>query len=251
MDGILLFNKPILWTSHDAVDFIRRRIGQRLVGHAGTLDPLATGLLVILIGKATKLSQELSSSDKEYAGSLTLGIRTDTQDLEGKIISSGDFSNVSPQKVEAVFSKMTGVQQQVPPRFSAVKKKGKSLYAWARQGTVVEADSREITIPHLTMTEFLLPDIYFSMSCSKGTYVRSICDLIGERLGCGAVLSSLARTRSGSFLLNEALNQKEISEWSLDAIEKRLIRRPDEPRPSKTNNQKSAFEGRGESLQRI
>ena len=134
MDGVLLFNKPILWTSHDAVDFIRQRIGQRSVGHAGTLDPLAMGLLVILIGKATKLSQGLSGSDKEYAGSLTLGIRTDSQDLEGKIISSGDFSNVSPQKAEAVFLNMTGVQQQVPPRFSAVKKKGKSLYAWARKG---------------------------------------------------------------------------------------------------------------------
>lgn len=224
MDGILLFNKPILWTSHDAVDFIRRRIGQRSVGHAGTLDPLATGLLVILIGKATKLSQELSVSDKEYAGSMTLGIRTDTQDLEGKILSSRDCQEIDEERIKQVFEKMKGFQQQIPPSFSAVKRNGKSLYAWTRQGVDMQRDSREINISRLTITGLLLPEIYFSMSCSKGTYVRAICDQAGEELGCGAVLSSLVRTRSGSFFLENALNQEQVHDRDLSFIEKFLLK---------------------------
>ena len=223
MDGILLFNKPILWTSHDAVDFVRRRIGQRSVGHAGTLDPLATGLLVILLGKATKLSQTLSASDKDYAGSMMLGVRTDTQDLEGQILSYGDASEILRGSVEALFAEMTGVQKQIPPNFSAVKKNGKSLYAWARAGTAVHGEAREITISSLKVTEWLLPEVYFSLSCSKGTYVRAICDELGERLGCGAVLSALVRTRSGTLFLKDALDQKEVNEWSLDTIEKKLL----------------------------
>ena len=222
MDGILLFKKPILWTSHDAVDFIRRRLGQKAVGHAGTLDPLATGLLVILLGKATKLSQELSASDKDYAGSLTLGIRTDTQDLEGKILSTGDWTTIQKNGIEALFSEMSGVQFQTPPLFSAVKKKGRNLYCWARAGVIVEREAREINVHRFRMTELLLPDVYFSLSCSKGTYVRALCDDAGKRLGCGAVLSSLVRTRSGPFYLTDALNEEEVRHLPLAEIEKRL-----------------------------
>ena len=228
MDGILLFNKPVLWTSHDAVDYIRRRIGQRSVGHAGTLDPLATGLLVILLGKATKRSEELSGSDKEYAGSMTLGLRTDTQDLEGRIISDLDASYLDSEVIGNIFSGMIGVQMQIPPRFSAVKKKGKSLYRWAREGAKVEGEAREIHIKKFEMTAMFLPEVYFLMHCSKGTYVRTVCETVGERAGCGAALSSLVRTRSGYFLLEEALSASEINALSLDDIEKELIKKTDE-----------------------
>ena len=222
MDGVLLFNKPILWTSHDAVDFIRRRLGQKSVGHAGTLDPLATGLLVILLGQATKLSQDLSASDKDYAGSLTLGIRTDTQDLEGKILSTGDVAALQKDEIGAIFLKMSGTQLQTPPLFSAVKKKGKNLYHWARAGAVVEREAREINVRRFNVTEISLPEVYFSLTCSKGTYVRSLCDDIGQRLGCGAVLSSLVRTRSGPFHLIDALSEETIRHSPLAAIEKHL-----------------------------
>ena len=228
MDGILLLNKPILWTSHDAVDFIRRRLGQKSVGHAGTLDPLATGLLVLLLGKATKLSQELSVSDKEYAGSMTLGVSTDTQDMEGRVLAEKDFLGVERDEVESIFLSMLGAQQQIPPAFSAVKKKGKSLYAWARQGMAVQGDAREVTLSRFSLTEFSLPEIHFSLDCSKGTYVRTICNSVGEKLGCGATLSSLVRIRSGNFLLKDALSQKEVSELSFSDIEKRSVRNFDE-----------------------
>ena len=228
MDGILLFNKPILWTSHDAVDFIRQRSGQRSVGHAGTLDPLATGLLVILLGRATKLSEELGSSSKDYAGSLTLGFRTDTQDLEGKIISTGDWMAIKPKHIKAQFSKFTGTQFQTPPAYSAVKKNGKNLYQWARAGIVVEREAREVTVSSFLMTAADLPDIYFSLSCSKGTYVRALCDDLGERLGCGAVLSSLVRTRSGTFYLKEALDASQILKFAPKDIENCLVKKTHE-----------------------
>lgn len=159
---------------------------------------------------------------------MILGIRTDTQDLEGKIVSYGDYSDVTVEKVYAVFSSLTGLQQQIPPSFSAVKKNGKSLYAWAREGAIIEAAAREIMISELSLTGMLLPDIYFSVSCSKGTYVRSICDTAGERLGCGATLASLIRTRSGCFSLKDALAQTEVSTLSLDQIEKKIINNYDE-----------------------
>jgi tRNA pseudouridine55 synthase len=231
MDGILLFNKPILWTSHDAVDFIRRRLGQKAVGHAGTLDPLATGLLVMLLGKATKLSQELSASDKDYAGTLTLGVRTDTQDLEGKIVSFGDWEKVQKSEIENLFLAMSGAQLQAPPQFSAVKKKGKSLYRWAREGVTVENEAREINVKRFILTGLSLPDVYFSLGCSKGTYVRTLCDDAGQRLGCGAVLSALVRTRSGPFRLTAALTQEDIQRFSLTEIEKRLVKPPHENLP--------------------
>ena len=137
MDGILLFNKPILWTSHDAVDFIRRQTGQRRVGHAGTLDPMATGLLVILVGAATKLSGELSGLEKEYGGSMRLGISTDTQDMEGRITTEAPFDEIKREEVSKIFREMTGLHFQTPPAFSAIQQGGKRLYDLARQGVAV------------------------------------------------------------------------------------------------------------------
>jgi tRNA pseudouridine55 synthase len=222
MDGILLFDKPILWTSHDAVDYIRKKIGQRSVGHAGTLDPLATGLLVILIGKATKLSNTLISMDKDYSGSMSLGFSTDTQDLEGRISS---FSESSPEeaRVRAVFSDFTGQQSQTPPAYSAVRQNGKKLYELARQGGVTDIKPRDIYISALTITRIDLPEVCFFLTCSKGAYVRSLCDDIGKKLGCGATLSALVRNRIGPFRLTHALKRQEIDRSPSDLLEKLLL----------------------------
>jgi len=223
MDGILLFDKPVFWTSHDAVDFVRRRIGQKSVGHAGTLDPMATGLLVMLLGKATKLSQELMGLDKDYCGAMTLGVSTDTYDLDGRITRERDCSEVTAGAVAEIFEVLKGPQLQIPPSYSAIRKNGERLYDLARKGVVAEVEPRSIVVTELRMTDFSLPDVFFFLSCSKGTYVRSICDLVGERLGCGAALSSLVRTRVGKMSLEKAVNETQMRQWPLPEIEKHLI----------------------------
>ncbi|MBI3316017.1 MAG: tRNA pseudouridine(55) synthase TruB [Candidatus Omnitrophica bacterium] len=226
MNGILLFDKPILWTSHDAVDFLRRRLGQSKIGHAGTLDPLATGLLVMLLGRATKLAQGLGGLDKEYQGSLTLGVTTDTQDMEGRALS-GLFLTVGPifpeDAVRRVFNEMRGVQAQRPPAYSAVKRGGKKLYELARQGLQASVEPREIIVHALELVRFRSPEIDFTLHCSKGTYVRALCDAIGQKLGCGATLSSLVRTRVGSFDRSRALSEADIRRLALPAIKEKLI----------------------------
>ncbi len=205
MNGILLVDKPILWTSHDVVDFVRRRIGQKRVGHAGTLDPMATGLLVLLVGTATKQSEQLSGMDKDYRGSLRLGIVTDTWDLEGKILSEKSLESVSGEQIKKIFSEMQGVQAITPPSYSALRKDGRRYYELARQGVMLKPPIREITVSEFRLEDFRPPEVYFFLSCSKGTYVRSLCQLVGEKLGCGAVLSSLVRTRIGYWRLSAAL----------------------------------------------
>ncbi len=210
MDGVLLFNKPLGWTSHDAVDFIRKVIGQRQVGHAGTLDPLATGLLVMLLGKATKLSQDLSGAVKGYEGSMRLGIETDTLDLEGKVLKTASHEKVTEEEIREAFREWDGSHEQIPPMYSAVKYEGKKLYELARQGVSVVPKSRTVHIQNFQLLRYESPEAYFSLLCSKGTYVRSLCDSVGKRLRCGAVLSSLVRTRSGEFLLSGALDRESI-----------------------------------------
>lgn len=207
MDGIILFNKPILWTSHDAVDYFRRKLGQRKVGHAGALDPMATGLLLILAGSATKLSSSLSGLDKEYRGVMTLGVTTDTQDFEGKILSESDASGIPEAELRRVMSRFEGSLRQVPPSFSAVKSGGKKLYEWARRGVTLEVEARDITVKRFELTVFSSPDAHFSLSCSKGTYVRALCEETGKALGCGAALSALVRTRIGEYHLKDAVHQ--------------------------------------------
>lgn len=210
MDRIILFNKPILWTSHDAVDFFRRRLGQRKVGHAGALDPMATGLLLILAGSATKLSSTLSGLDKDYEGVMTLGVTTDTQDFEGKILTEIDASGISEDEVRGVMAGFEGAIRQVPPAYSAVKSGGKKLYEWARRGVTLEVEAREITVKRFELTAFSSPDAHFSLSCSKGAYVRALCDETGKALGCGAALSALVRTRIGEHHLKDAVTQSGI-----------------------------------------
>ena len=222
MDGILLFDKPLLWTSHDAVDYVRARTGQRAVGHAGTLDPMATGLLILLLGKATKLSAKFSQLDKDYRGLMMLGVTTDTQDLDGRILSEREASTITQSALEEVFSRLRGKISQTPPAFSALKQKGRKLYEMARKGIAVTADSREVTVAAFEILRFTPPEVAFFVSCSKGTYVRSLCHEAGDRLGCGAVLSALVRTRIGSFHLKEAIQKEQIDNAGIAAIRKCL-----------------------------
>ena len=222
MDGLLLFNKPILWTSHDAVDFVRHKVGQKAVGHAGTLDPLATGLLIILLGKWTKRSEEFLTMGKSYEGTMLLGIETDSHDMDGKILAQKDVKGVDSEKISSVFSALTGKILQTPPIFSALKQNGKKLYEMARQGAVVTPTPREVEVKEFHLNYFHENEAAFSLSCSKGTYVRSLAHELGKRLSCGAVLSSLVRTSIGAFHLKNALTQAELKTMTQNQIEKYL-----------------------------
>lgn len=225
MNGILLFDKPRGWTSHDAVGFVRRQTGQKKVGHAGTLDPLATGLLVLLVGHATKWSDELMGHDKEYTGSFRLGVTTDTYDLEGKVLAELEFAHITRAELDAAISPFSGEIDQAAPAYSAVKKQGRKLYELARAGVVVEPPVRRVTIHNFQITEFRLPEVSFHLKCSKGTYVRSLAYDIGQRLGCGATLSELRRVSSGSFSVDRAWTRESFATASLPEIEKSLLQK--------------------------
>lgn len=222
MDGILIVDKPPGMTSHDVVDFIRRSFGAKKVGHCGTLDPLATGVLVILIGRATRLSQKFSSYDKTYDATITLGILTDTADSEGAISFKVDSLNVTEDHIEEVFKEFRGSIEQIPPMVSAIKYGGKRLYKLARQGIVVPRKPREVYIHKLEITSIRLPEVSFEVVCSKGTYVRSLCEEIGSRLGCGGHMSRLRRMRSGPFLIEHALTLDILKEMSHEELKKVL-----------------------------
>ncbi len=210
MDGILLVDKPQGMTSHDIVDFVRRTFGLKKVGHAGTLDPMATGLLVILVGACTKKSNSLSGDDKEYVASLVLGATTDTQDAEGKVSSRSGNINFTRDEIDASFRRFLGEIEQIPPMYSAIKFKGKKLYELARKGIAVERRPRRVVIKELEILKVDLPSIEFRVRCSKGTYIRQLCHDIGATLGCGAYLSRLRRTRSGNFRIDNALTIEKL-----------------------------------------
>lgn len=224
MDGVLIVDKPKGPTSHDIVDFIRKRFRAKKVGHAGTLDPQATGVLVILIGKSTKKSQEFSGHDKEYQACLTLGIATDSQDAEGRVLKREEIGDIKPEAIKEVFSRFLGQIEQVPPMFSALKCKGKKLYQLARRGIEVKRKARQIYIYGLEMTRLALPCIYFEVRCSKGTYIRSLCVDIARELGCPGHLSELRRTRSGPFSINQAISLEELKNRSAQDIDEALAR---------------------------
>ena len=222
MDGLLLFNKPILWTSHDAVDYVRRKAGQRSVGHAGTLDPLATGLLLILLGKWTKKADELMGLDKSYEGTILFGLETDSYDLDGKIQSVKTPENLTTDKIASIFSTFTGKISQAPPAFSALKLNGKKFYELARAGEAVVPKSREVEIFEFNLNYFHEDEAAFTLSCSKGTYVRSLAYDAGKKLGCGGVLSSLVRTRIGPFYLKDALTKNDLDSMTQRQMEESL-----------------------------
>lgn len=223
MNGILILDKPQGFTSHDAVAFIRKAFAIKKVGHAGTLDPMATGVLVILIGKYTKSSQAFLNDDKEYDATMTLGATSDTQDAWGKVTSSGCRRDLTDAGIESVFMKFLGPIDQRPPMYSAVKHGGERLYKLARRGLKVQVEPRKVTIKAIKITAVSLPEVSFIVECSKGTYIRQLAADIGETLGCGAYLSRLKRTRSGRFRIEEATTIEELKRLSRPEFEKRLL----------------------------
>ncbi len=214
-EGIILVNKPNGLTSHDVVARVRRKFGIKKVGHAGTLDPLATGVLVILVGKSTKLSDSFMGLDKAYRATMILGKKTTSADIEGDTIQERPYDAVTLEQVEQIFKEFTGNIKQLPPMFSAIKFKGKKLYELARKGITVEREPRDVSIGLLKVLRFEPPYVEFYMECSKGTYVRQLADDVGERLGCGACISQLERTKVGSFHINESVNIEDINESHL------------------------------------
>lgn len=211
--GVLLVNKPAGWTSHDVVGFIRSRFNVPKVGHCGTLDPSATGLLVIVLGKFTKLSQKFSGENKVYAGRLLLGTETDTQDLDGEVIRTASYDGITEEMLKDAFASFVGDILQTPPMVSAKKKDGERLYDLARKGIEVKRDPLPVTIHSIDVTRVEMPYADFVVSCSKGTYVRTLCADIGEKLGCGACLHSLNRLRSGEFDLADAYEIETMRTW--------------------------------------
>jgi tRNA pseudouridine55 synthase len=203
LDGILLVDKPRGITSHDAVDRVRRSVGTRKVGHAGTLDPMATGLLVMGVGRATRLLRFLGEFPKVYRGAGVLGVETDTLDAEGTVLREGPVS-VTEGELRAAVARFVGDIEQRPPAYSAVKVGGQRLYRAARQGVVVDAPSRRVTVDRFDVTAFAPPRFDVEVRCSSGTYVRSLVADVGTALGCGAHLVELRRTAVGPFRVEEA-----------------------------------------------
>lgn len=223
LNGILLVDKPPEWTSHDVVNCAKYRVRPSKVGHCGTLDPMATGLLIVVVGKATRLSETLMGHDKTYQGTLRLGLETDSQDTTGQVTAEHDWSGVTEAQVREVFAAFVGPQLQLPPMVSAIKKDGKPLYKLARQGKEVERTPRPIIIRSFEVTAIRLPEVDFTVVCTKGTYVRTLCADIGTRLGCGGTMSALRRTRSGDFDVANAVTVEEMKTWTREDWERHLI----------------------------
>jgi tRNA pseudouridine55 synthase len=209
-DGVLLVDKAEGMTSHDVVALLRRKLEIKKVGHCGTLDPIATGLLLLTIGRGTKIQDLLMSEDKEYAGTLLLGVTTSTQDRQGEVIDERPIPELKDSEVQAAFEKFRGDFYQMPPMVSAIKRGGVPLYKLARQGKVVEREPRLVHVYRYTIDRVAPPEIDFSVVCSKGFYVRTYAHDIGETLGCGAHLQSLRRTKSGRFDVANAISIDEI-----------------------------------------
>ncbi|MEW6686233.1 MAG: tRNA pseudouridine(55) synthase TruB [Candidatus Edwardsbacteria bacterium] len=221
MNGWLIVDKPKGWTSFDVVAKIRGITKERKVGHTGTLDPQATGVLIIALGKATKLIQFIAQTDKEYLATIRLGITTDTFDSEGKILKTKEAPQLSRNKIEEVLSQFRGEIEQLPPMFSAIKSQGKKLYQLARKGITVERKSRKVKIKKLQIENIDLPFLTLRIECSKGTYIRSLANDLGEKLGCGAYLHQLVRLRAGQFRLEQAVKMEQLN--SLEEIQRYLL----------------------------
>jgi len=217
-EGIILVDKPKGITSHDVVDIVRKRLKVRKVGHAGTLDPLAEGLIIILVGRFTKAFPKFVNFDKEYLGVLKLGEVTATGDSEGKLLKQNSLSGINEEKIRTAFKEFIGDMQQIPPMVSALRIKGKRLYNLARRGIVVERAPRPITIHSLEIIKIDFPFVEFRTSCSKGTYVRKLAEDIGEELACGAHMVKIVRLTIGPFKLEQAIKPDNIDETHLQKI---------------------------------
>lgn len=223
-DGILLIDKPAQMSSHDVVNKVRRILKMRSIGHAGTLDPIATGLLVLLVGKATKVSQYLMSLDKVYQGEMMLGVETNSQDIEGEVVAQKPVpENLDEAILKAEMAKFIGDQYQTPPMFSAKKVNGVPLYKLARLGQNVEREPRFIRISRFDLLSMQKPLVKFELACSKGTYVRTVCHDLGQKLGCGAHMTALRRISSDKFNVADAVTLDALSEMGTGEIKRKLI----------------------------
>jgi tRNA pseudouridine55 synthase len=212
VSGALVVDKPTGLTSHDIVQIIRKGTGIRRAGHTGTLDPRASGVLVVLIGPAVRLSEYVSASDKRYQATIRLGSSTDTFDSEGRITSSASADNITEEQFENVLKQYVGEMEQVPPPYSAVKVKGRKAYEIAREGEEIQLEPRTIQVYSLELLEWDPPEAVIDVFCSSGTYVRSLANDVGESLGCGAHLIGLRRTKSGRFTLRDAVPLRRLQE---------------------------------------
>jgi tRNA pseudouridine55 synthase len=225
-DGVLLVDKAEGMTSHDVVALVRRQLGIKKIGHCGTLDPIATGLLLLTIGRGTKVQDLLMSEDKEYVGTLTLGVTTSTQDRQGEVTETKPVEQFSEEQIRAAFDKFRGDFYQTPPMVSAKKHGGVPLYKLARQGKVVEREPRFVHVYRYTIDKIALPEIGFSVLCSKGFYVRTYAHDIGDALGCGAHLKSLRRTKSGRFDVANAITVAQIKNSPREEVAQRILSLP-------------------------
>lgn len=246
MTGILLIDKPSGWTSSDVVAKLRGVLRERRIGHSGTLDPMATGLLVVFVGRATRAVEFAESQEKRYRAGLRLGLETDTQDITGHPIG-GEKRDVSVEELENVLASFRGEIEQIPPMYSAIKVKGQKLYEIARRGGEVERQPRRITIHELALLGRDGEDFLLDVRCSKGTYVRTLCHDIGRALGCGGCMSSLRRTRAGEFRLEDAHTLDEVQK-AADAgqLESLLL-----PVDTLFDEEKAVISGKAEAILRV
>lgn len=212
INGGLVVNKPRGISSHDTLDKLRKLLPEISIGHTGTLDPQAEGVLFALLGKATKISSFIEYWDKEYLAKIKLGVKTDTYDLEGKILEAVEEIQVTESEIKESVGSLVGEISQTPPVYSAIKYKGKKLYEYARAGVEIKPEKRKVTIKNLEIIGINLPYIELKIDCSKGTYIRSIANDLGEKLRCGAVLASLVRTKVGPYKLEQALTLEKVEE---------------------------------------
>ena len=223
LDGAVLIDKPAGPTSHDIVDEIRARFGLRKTGHCGTLDPAATGLMVVLLGRATRLSEKLMSDDKAYSGWIKFGETTNSYDADGEILETRRVPPLTVDLLNGAAQSFLGDQMQLPPMVSAVKVGGVPLYKLARKGVQVERKPRLIHIYNFRFTQYDEPYAFFRVGCTKGTYVRSLAHELGQKLGCGAHLATLRRVASGKFDVTDAMPYEEVLQLPVGELEKRVI----------------------------
>ena len=219
---MLLVDKPAGWTSHDVVAKLRHHIGLQKIGHAGTLDPMATGLLILLLGSATKVSQYITNQDKTYEGTFCLGKETNSYDAEGEVVATYEI-DVTEEEIYNCTQQFLGDQMQLPPMFSAKKINGQPLYKLARKGEIIERDPRPVKIYDFLVQEITLPYVKFRVACSKGTYVRTLAYDFGKKLGCGAYLSELRRTKTGNFTITQSIPLKDLLTMPPNKISQQLF----------------------------
>jgi tRNA pseudouridine55 synthase len=214
MDGVLNINKPSGVTSHDVVESVRRIIGEKRIGHTGTLDPLATGVLVLCVGRATRIAQYLEAGEKEYKAVMRLGVTTDTLDAEGRVLETRSYATPDRQKIVDVMQRFTGSIMQRPPAYSAVKVGGVPSYKLAREGRAQPLNLRPVRISGIVLTAYKDPDVDFTVTCSKGVYIRTLCAEMGDALGMGAHLARLERTRSGRYRIERAVTLEQLRDMA-------------------------------------